>query len=299
MLAKDPGQRYQSCAELIQDLRNYQSLGTAVSKNQTSAGPAAVIAPGSRRPLLAALLAVLLVVIMVLGYFLYQQYQRTASPSATLGGTSPPASGRGQNAQQSALEASALKAGTKAPAQGVSTPDKQAGVTQKQLPAAEKPGHAEVHLAFAGDSYPVTVYDGNRRLEDLPSGAPSLQVTTGDHRFRVVSNEVYLDQQSGTIRLKADQVYPITIPGLGSAYIEVPNDAYDGCEILVSGMKLATPYPAQVPKLAAGDHRISFRWSAGKYAGKEFSNIFAIEANHHYRVRGDPQTNQVVVQQIK
>jgi serine/threonine-protein kinase len=298
MLAKDPGQRYQSCAELIQDLRNYQSLGTAAPTIQIRAGPAAVTTPGSRRPLMAALLAVLLVVITVLGYFLYQQYRRTASSIATPGATSPPASGRGQNAQQPASAASAVKAGTQAP-KGVSAPDKQASVTQKQLPAAEKPGHAEVRLAFAGDSYPVTVYDGNRRLEDLPSGAPSLQVSTGDHKFRVVSNEVYLDQQLGAIRLKADQVYPISIPGLGSAYIEVPNDAYDGCEILVSGMKLATPYPAQLPKLAAGDHRISFRWNTGKYAGKEFSDMFSIEVNHHYRVRGEPQTNQVVVQQIK
>jgi hypothetical protein len=94
-------------------------------------------------------------------------------------------------------------------------------------------------------------------------------------------------------------VYPLMLPGLGSAYIEVPNDAYDGCQIQLDGKRLAPPYPVQIPKLAATEHRISFRWNAGKYAGKEITSKFSIEADHHFRVRGEPQNDQVAVQQIR
>lgn len=178
--------------------------------------------------------------------------------------------------------------------------DKQArGTAPKQAVVAEKPSHAEVRLEFSGASYPITIYDGARRLEQLSSSTPSLQVPAGEHRFRVVSEEVFLDQHLGTIRLQADQVYPVSLPGLSSAYIEVPNDAYDGCEIQINGRKLPAPYPAQISKLAAGDHQLLFRWNTGKYAGKEFVSTFSSQANHHYRVRGEPQTEQIIVQQIR
>jgi hypothetical protein len=169
----------------------------------------------------------------------------------------------------------------------------------KPAPVVEKPHLAGVRLEFSGASYPITVYDGARRLEELSSSMPSVQILAGEHRFRVVSEEVFLDQQLKTIRLKADEEYPISLPGLCSVYIEVPNDAYDGCEIQVNGRRLPTPYPAQISRLAAGDHRVIFRWNSGKYAGKEFASTFSGQANHHYRVRGEPQTQQIVVQQIR
>ena len=100
-------------------------------------------------------------------------------------------------------------------------------------------------------------------------------------------------------KLKADQVYVIPVPALCSAFIEVTNDAYDGCEIHLDGRTLSAPYPAQIPKLAAGNHRIIFLWNSGKYSGKELVSTFAGEANHHYRVRGEPGAEKVLIQQIR
>jgi serine/threonine protein kinase len=177
-------------------------------------------------------------------------------------------------------------------------PKKEPPAPPKQPPVPEKPAQAEIRLEFAGETYPVALFDGARKLQDVTPGQSPVQVPAGDHRFRLVSEDAYLDQVSAA-RLKADQVITLTVPGLCSAFIEVPNDAYDGCEIQLDGKSLAAPYPAQIPKLAAGDHTIAFRWSSGKYAGKEFSSTFAGLVGRHYRIRGEPQTGQIAVQQIK
>jgi tRNA A-37 threonylcarbamoyl transferase component Bud32 len=310
MLAKDPNQRYQNCKELIGDLENMASMGSKAGKTAkttkapTLAAPQAARAQGSHKIVLAAIVAVLVVVIGALGFLLYQQSQRPASTPAAPAATPVPAPIRAQSAPQTMTPPASKKTATPAPPteapKEVPVAEKPARVpAPKPAPVVEKPHLAGVRLEFSGASYPITVYDGARRLEELSSSMPSVQILAGEHRFRVVSEEVFLDQQLKTIRLKADEEYPISLPGLCSVYIEVPNDAYDGCEIQVNGRRLPTPYPAQISRLAAGDHRVIFRWNSGKYAGKEFASTFSGQANHHYRVRGEPQTQQIVVQQIR
>jgi hypothetical protein len=126
-----------------------------------------------------------------------------------------------------------------------------------------------------------------------------MQIAAGSHRFRIVSEDVFLELKLGPVKLKADEVYAIPVPALCSAFIEVTNDAYDGCEIHLDGRTLSAPYPAQIPKLAAGNHQIVFRWNSGKYADKELASAFEGEANHHYRIRGEPAGEKVLVQQLR
>jgi serine/threonine protein kinase len=336
MLAKDPNQRYQNCADLIQDLRNYQSLGT--SKAQEMVDTSKAKGGGGRKFAIAALVIVALFALGFAGYNFYRQSQRTAAPSSTQTVTNPAPPTRNptqvasnpsptvaipppvappktelpkaeptqtQGAPTTVTQLPASKPGATdlaaAPDAVKEAPPakKDVSVPPKQVPVPEKPARAQVSFEYAGDSYPVTVYDGPRKLQILSPDMLSLQVSAGDHRFRIVSDEVFLDQQLPAARLKADQVFSVPIPGLCSAYIEVPNDAYDGCEIRLDGRMLANPYPAQIPRLAGGNHRISFRWTSGKYAGKDFSSGFSGVAGRHYRIRGEPQTEQITVQQIR
>jgi hypothetical protein len=287
MLAKDPNQRYQSCGEVVNDLRNYASL--SIPKATRLGAPEPAQAGGGRRYGLFALIGVLVLAIGVLSVFLYQQpHQKPAVPAAKE--SVPVATKQPPVATQPAVQAPAP----------IAAPEKAKPIVTKEAAAPpEKPAYAQVQVEYAGTGYPAIIFDGTRRLGDVASSNAPLQVTAGDHRFRIVSEDVFLDRQLDRTRLKANQVFSITLPGLGGAYIEVPNDAYDGCEISLDGRKLATPYPAQIPKLSAGDHRVTFRWISGKYAGKEFASNLPSPENHQYRVRGEPQNERVVIQQVR
>jgi serine/threonine protein kinase len=340
MLAKDPNQRYQSCGELIQDLKNYQSLPPRNEPQTAPAPPRRSKSSGGARFIWTTLILVLAGGLGIAGYNFYLQYQRAAdarpesSATKTAAAKIPPALPskpepiRTANPPQSAIQTPAqpketpetpdktttveqpkvqpqAPPATKSPATDAAgaaktpaQPKKEPPASTKQPPLPEKPARAEIRFEFAGENYSVALYDGARKLQDLSPGQSPIQIPTGDHRLRLVGEDVYLDQVNAA-QLKADQVITLTIPGLCSAFIDVPNDAYDGCEIQVDGKSLAAPYPAQLPKLAAGDHMITFRWGIGKYAGKEFSSTFAGLVGRHYRIRGEPQTGQIAVQQIK
>jgi serine/threonine protein kinase len=334
MLAKDPGKRYQTCAELIQDLRDYPSLGP---KLQEAPEPAKA-KKGGRKALVFTIVTLGLLALGVAGYNYYLQYHRAANPpqSGIASNQAPdhsiltpdnsnripeqpapppdvtskdepakiesvPAQGEAQIPAQPPAAKTAVTDVPAAVTEAVkeTPPAPKEAAPPKPPPVPEKPAQAEVRFEFAGASYPVTVYDGARRLQNLSPATMSLTVPAGQHRFRLVSEEVFLDIELPSARLKGDQVLSVPIPALCSAYVEVPNDAYDGCEIELDKRKLASPYPAQIPKLAAGDHAIVFRWTSGKYEGKEFSSRFSGQAAHHYRIRGEPQTEQIVVQQIR
>lgn len=117
----------------------------------------------------------------------------------------------------------------------------------------------------------------------------------GEHTFQITNPGLFLNLRVQQ-KLVPDQTFTIALPGLGSAYIEVPNDAYTGCEIILNGIPVPSPYPAQIPKLAAGKHQLIFRWTSGKYSGKEFFSDITTQANHHYLVTGNPQTEKVIIQ---
>ncbi len=328
MLAKDPGERYQSCSELIKDLRNYSSLEMRKIGDKAAAAAAKT---GSKKRLRygwVALASVLAVAAAISGYLYYGKPRHTASPNAAatmnlpaapaaadipakstplnVPETEPPAEDKPAEAKE---EQAVVEEGPQPPAAESTSAASDEGpvkaeaklpvAEKKPEPVVEKPTFGLVRLEYAGEMYPVTVYDGAKRLGALSLSNPSLQLATGIHNFRIVSGEVFLDHKLNKVRLDPDQVYLISVPALCSAFIEVPNDAYDGCEIQLGNRKLEAPYPAQIPRLAAGNHQIHFRWNSGKYQGTQLASTFEAQASHHYRIRGEPGGEEVVVQQIR
>jgi serine/threonine protein kinase len=307
MLAKDPDKRYQSCAQLIQDLKNYPSLEIKTEEPQFPTAAIKVEAKRSGRNSAIALIAVLLAAIAVLGYMYYQRPQQPALQDAAKIPTPPPEPTKTEMHKKPAGRAVLTKAEQQKPPQKetaaaerkIAESEAPLPGAKKQPPVVEETSPAEIRLEYAAESYPVTVYDGAAALKGLSASNPSIQIATGSHHFRLVSDDIFLDQKLDPVQLKADQVYAIPVPALCSAFIEVTNDAYDGSEIHLDGRTLSAPYPAQIPKLAAGNHRIIFRWNSGKYAGKELVSTFTGAANHHYRVRGEPAGEKVLIQQIR
>jgi len=319
MLAKDPAQRYQTCAEFVRDLKNYLSLPPA-----PAAEAPMMPAPTRKRRLRPAIVAVIaLLAVLGGGYYYYGNvYLPAHSPAASMdslpashagpvagertAGTpesAPSARGAAPDAEKTgkkAEEAPADPGKSPAPPPGPVTA-KEPGALEKKAPPPEeamspaKAAPARINLEFTGPAYRFTLYDGRRKLQDF-SAAGSIQVPAGQHQFRVVGEEVFLDRRMERSRLAPEQTILISLPALGSAYIAVPNDAFEGCEIFVNDILLPAPYPAPVPKLAAGDHRIQFRWNAGKYAGKEVSATISTDAGHHYLITGNPETGKVDIQ---
>lgn len=311
MLAKDPDKRYQSCAQLIQDLKNYSSLKIKNEERQITPTAAKVGEKSSVRNRVIALVSVLIVAIAILGYLYYQPFQQQALQDAVTIQTPPPESTKIESHKKAFDMAAHNKALNEAEQQKpvdqnpvaadrpIAASEAQPSSVKKQPPVVEEAAWAEIRLEFAAESYPVAVYDGATALKELSASNPSIRIATGSHHFRLVSDDVFLEQKLEPVKLKVDQVYAIPVPALCSAFIEVTNDAYDGCEIHLDGRTLSAPYPAQIPKLASGDHRILFRWNSGKYAGKELVSTFTGEAKRHYRVRGEPVGERVLIQQIR
>jgi serine/threonine-protein kinase len=292
MLAKNPDQRYQSCGEVVKDLRNYTALGSRASgkrKATTAAAPAPASA-GGNKSVLYVLIGVLVIAVGVLGYYFLQQSKRSPVPQQTQTTAAAP---------KAPVTVPAVQPAERTAVPAPAPPPKTRPAPVKEPVAPAKPVPAQIQIEYSGATYSAALYDGTSHLDTVNGSPKSVLIPAGEHRLRVVSEEVFLDNNLGSMKLKAGEVQSVALPGLGSAYIEVPNDAYDGCEILVNGKKLPTPYPAQIQRLASGDHRVVFRWNSGKYAGKEFSSSVTTQASHHYRVRGEPQSERVVVQQIR
>jgi serine/threonine protein kinase len=340
MLAKDPDKRYQSCSQLMQDLKNYASMTVREEKPQIPPPEytqKTEAKSGARGRVIALALLLAAVIVSIAGYYLFWKprksvVQDTAQTQATPrtpalaenktasvgspAGSVPTAAKEKSNqtvpAKQPAandriVDQSAQKA-VSATAQNAdlasspkNAPVKESVGTEMKATQMEKQafGHAELRLEFAGASYPVTIYEGVVPIKELSASNPSIQIAAGTHRFRLVSEDGFIDQKLNQVNLKADEVYTISVPAICSAFIDLPNDAYDGCTIQLDGKTIAAPYPAQIPKLAAGIHKVVFRWNSGKYVGKEIISSFPGEANHHYRIHGEPAGEKVVVQQIR
>jgi len=291
MLAKDPDQRYQSCTAFVKDLQNHTSLGTV---------QAAAAAPPPRKRARGLVIAGLMAAVLgAAGYFIYTQVQPPAvqepQPAAETPTQSIPAPQPTREPQPSAASEPAKAEEQKKEAAVVEQPP-----TETQAPPAlpPPPPPARIRVDFSGAPYGVALYDGRRKIRDI-SAAAQLELPSGEHRFRLVAEDVHLNLQLDRISLGPKEEFRIIIPGLASAYIEVPNDAYNGCEITLNGARLPQPYPAQIPMLAAGSHKLVFRWAEGKYAGKEFSANFSCAAGHHYLVLGNPEAENISVQQAR
>jgi serine/threonine protein kinase len=318
MLAKDPGERYQTCGEFMRDLKDYTALG---SKEE-----AAVEAPPvqeHRRSALPLWITLVVIALGAIGYVVYRQIGSQVEPvQPQVAGTEvesqPPAAPVEPSADPEPApadvqadppsEVQESSAAADKPGESPSTPTSDDVDAASAPPVVEAPPEpeepppppapAEVRMVYDGTAYDVSLYDGRRKLQDLSSGTASISVPAGAHRFRLVNEEVFLNKPL-RVTLKPEQVYSIRVPGLASAYIEVPNDAYEGCELLLDGIQLPTPYPAQIQELAAGDHELTFRWTSGKYIGKEFKSTITSEAGGHYLIQGKPESEEATVQRVR
>ncbi len=297
MLAKDPAARYQTCGEFIADLKNYAALGPVttsapvVDAPETKEKSKATLVLPKRSYLLPTFVLLFVVAAAGLGWFVFTR-KPVAAPAhpASAEVSEPVASAPGPAPGASkALES---------PAETRKAALAPEPVPEKAAPPPEKPALAFLTIA-PGAPYSARIMDGGRRIEGIKAGGAAVPVTAGEHRFRAVAEEVFLDRPLETVRLKAGETHAIELPGLGSAYLEVPNDAYDGCEILLNGKMLPPPYPAQVPKLAAGDNRVVFRWTTGPYAGKQANSVVSVQEKGHYLIKAEPESGKVLVQQVR
>jgi tRNA A-37 threonylcarbamoyl transferase component Bud32 len=327
MLAKDPAQRFQTCGEVIAALRNYSTFGLPEPQGKIEEKKA----PRKKSRLLPVFAVVLLLLGLAgAGFYFYGQGFLSGKPAAppqetAQTKTSPPAAPAASpivplampSASSPAKPAGATPEATAPPIASpgretaaesaakiaippaVTTEIKKSEAAPAPPPKPARAIPANVVLQYSGAQYPVTLFSGRRRLTATTEGGLETEVPSGEHRFRIVNEEFYLDQELERTNLKGGETFSIPVPGLGSAYMEVPNDAFDGCDILLDGRKLPTPYPATVAKVAAGNHRLTFRWSSGKYLGKEINHTLAIGETHHYLVKGDPQSGQVTVHQAR
>jgi serine/threonine protein kinase len=302
MLAKDPEKRYQNCTQLIQDLKNYSSMTVKASSAQA---PATAVKKESKKsaPVRTTIIAfILIIAIAVIGYLYYQKSQKSAlQQPVLLKAPSPvkPDSDKKVAAVANIPVKESVPDKKPIPTNRQTVEPENQPTAKKPAPVAAEPTQAEIRLEFSGANFPVTVYDGAVKLIELSASNPSIRIASGNHRFRLVSEEVYLNLNLNPVKLKTDEIYTIQAPALCSAFIDVPNDAYDGCRIHLDGRLLSAPYPAQIPKLAAGNHHIVFSWDSGDYADTKLESTFTTEANHHYRVRGEPSSEKVVVQQLR
>ncbi len=165
--------------------------------------------------------------------------------------------------------------------------------------APPAPSEAVLRIEFDGPAYPVTLYADDARLGRVDGPGGSVTVEPGALRVRAVSETVFLSADVGGITLRAGERRSITMPGLGSAVVSVKGEDYAGVRILVDGRPLPGPYPAQIARIAAGAHRVTFRWVSGPRAGTEISDALNVSAGAHYVVRAVPDTAQIVVQQLR
>ena len=136
-------------------------------------------------------------------------------------------------------------------------------------------------------------------LGRLEGAGGSVSVEAGPIQLRAVSEAVFLDADVGSFALRPGERRTVSFPGTSSAVLSVKGEVYTGVRILIDGRQLPGPYPAQVRRIAAGVHRITYRWVTGSAAGLELGDSLTIPAGGHFIIRAVPDDGQIVVQQLR
>ena len=175
---------------------------------------------------------------------------------------------------------------------------KGSGEQVSSTPSGPAPSAATLTFKFAGGAYEFDLYDGRTRLTHITPAQHGFRLAEGTHSLRLVNRTLFLNQALEKSNFSANQNLEIAVPELASATVEVSNNAYQNCSIAIDDVVLSPPYPAQIPKIAAGNHRIVFSWSSGTYEGVKITKSIAVKARSILLIRGNPQAEEVQVQSL-
>jgi len=120
------------------------------------------------------------------------------------------------------------------------------------LEAVRPPGT----LAVSAD-YPVDVFLGERVLAQ-GERSPQVSLAAGSHTVTLRSKEYFLDYRA-TVEVAAGERSTLRAPGLGRIHIRATPG---NCRIFIDGDFADYP-PISDKPIAAGPHRVSFRWPDG------------------------------------
>ena len=172
-------------------------------------------------------------------------------------------------------------------------------VPERSRPASSSAATATLLLAFEGAPYSLTLVANGKTIGRVSDGQTSVTVDPGNLQLRAVNEQLYLDQDLGAVSLAAGERRTISIPGTAAAVIGVRGENYSGLRILLDGKPLASPYPAQLPRIAASAHKIEFRWTDGVLQGVTIADTIDLSNGRQFIVRAVPEGAQVTVQKVR
>lgn len=186
----------------------------------------------------------------------------------------------------------------KAPTQPSSSPNEVKEAGASNLTVSPQPGGrpAVLIFKFAGSAYDFDLWDGRTRLGHIPASQRRFDLPPGSHHVRLLNRALFLSMTVDNHQFAANQNYEIPIPDVASATLEVAKNAYQNCTITIDDEALPPPYPAQIPKLASGAHRINFHWSSGKYDGIKISKSVVVKGRSILLIRANPEAKDIQVQ---
>ena len=193
------------------------------------------------------------------------------------------------------------EAGPVIPAKGEVTPSaaKAAEKPEESPPLPPKPAPATVRVGYAGGAYQVTVYADGKQVGRLSGAGQSLSIDPGRPRLRAVNEALFLSKDFGSVTLASNEGKTLSLPATASAYIGVRGDLYEGLRILIDGRAVKGPYPAQIGQIAAGRHRIAFRWEEGSLRGVEIAESIDLSDGAQFTIRAIPEDARVAVQKLR
>jgi predicted Ser/Thr protein kinase len=284
-LSKDPAERFGTGAELYTALRD-----AAYGTGTTASGGSAAVAAGasSKLPWQKVGLAAGVVGLVIAGgvtALLMRGGSPAAADSARTGTAPPAAAGEAKPAASPAAAATPVAGGA------------GAASAAPVVPAA-RTTDAWLDVEFAGQSFPVTLFADRQQIGHVDGRGP-MGLESGTRRIRAVNDAVFLDQDFGAITVNPGERHKVQMPGLASAVVGIKGDVYNGVKEYLDNRPLSGPYPAQVPRIAAGKHKVHVTWAFGPMAGKNLTQTFEAKAGGHFLIRADPEHEQIVVQQVR
>lgn len=296
-LAKKPDDRYQTGADICIGLREAAAVVGESAANKTlvpiadSFEHVAPVATGDtkQRPVGVMVAAAAVVVVALSGFFVFGARRAdptTASPSSPVQAKAADLSA--SVAPKAELPAAKSEVPASAPATVAAAPDVPA-------PAAK----ATIGVKYEGEPFPFTLYAGSKAVRQVSSDGASVSVDAGSTDLRAVNKEFFLDQRLGSFSLKPAERRSVSVPNLVSVFVGVKDELYQGLQILLDGRALPEPYPAQLAKVAPGNHKVVFRWTEGGLEGKQLAKAIDLRDGRHFVVRADTQTDEVAVQKLR